>query len=630
MENFLLLCLVAAAGIIATVFAIYKMRNETHENSSEVSYTLETLENRVKYKLADLTKETDDIYALDDEEYDAIYARRNRILMAMRNCVYGIDSAKIIVEELIREELALALPEERDILNVINFRDKYLDPSYKYEILLYFYTKEYGKNALKQMLEEHKLVKLRPLSRDDQELGYYIDEEDIDAVYRSKDYDLSYDVMLDILTRIIFQNYRGFGKIDTTREMNIDGLNCGTSGSILSKVSGGMLDNMKDHIEGTRSAWIQYEGKYIHLRFIDFGSEEELKRITNLIIRYNSPGALTEKCPYKVNTMYDKTRVLAIRPSMGESWAFFLRKFTLKNNTLKFLLNPFKEKIDEAGNRIQIWLHHNTQLPEKTGMWLMRGKVTTAVTGRQSSGKTTTMKALVQFISPTLNIRVLEMAPEMYLRELFQFRNIFESQETAWVTSTQIQDAYKKSDGGVTIVGEVATAEMAARMIEAAKVASEMTLFSHHAKTTDNLVQMLRNNLVSVVPGTPSSVAEGLVVDAIPIDYHQDFNEHGTRFIDRITQIIPLAEGVPYPRIDINNPLLSIAEILREYAMRQTDRTTYMCRDIMRFDRITGTYEAVNMWSADLIDHVIGNLPENQIDEFKEFVFDNWVGGRVA
>lgn len=623
MENFLLLCLVAAIGIIAVVASYYKMKNETPERKVSQGYDMDTLLVRIKYKLADLTKETDDIYALDDEEYDAIYARRNRILMAMRNCVYGIDSAKIIVKELIREELALALPEEEDILNVINFKDKYLSERIKFEIILYFYKKKYGKNALPKFLAEHNLVRLRELSRDDKELGYYIDSEDINVAYRKLDYDLSYDQMLDVLTVLMYQSYRGFGLIDTIREMNINGLNCGTYGSVLSKVSSGMQENMQDHIDATRSVGIQHDGKYIHLRFLDFESVDEIKRITNLIIRYNSPGALTEKMPFKVNTMYDKTRVMAMRPSMGEYWAFFLRKFTLSNNSLNFLLNPTKLIKDAEGKTVKIFLNKNTQLPEKTAMWFMRGKVTTAVTGRQSSGKTTTMKSLVQYISPQLNIRVLEMAPEMYLRELYPFRNIFEAQETAWATTTQIQDAFKKSDAAVTIVGEVATAEMAARMIEAAKVASEMTMFSHHAKTTQNLVQMLRNNLVSVVPGTPANVAEGLVVDAVPVDYHQDFDEQG-RFIARVTEIIPLDEGVPYPDIRLNNPLLSVAEILREYAMRRTDRTSFICRDLLRFDRIERAYYPAHLWSAGLIEHIISNLPPTEIEEFQRFIKDNW------
>ena len=133
MGNFLMLLFVAVVGIGVTLVSYYRMKNETPARNYEQGYTMHTLLNRVKYKLADLTKETDDIYALDDDEYEAIYARRSRVLNALKNCVYCIDEAKTIVKELIREEICLALPEERDIANVINFSDRYLEARIKFE-----------------------------------------------------------------------------------------------------------------------------------------------------------------------------------------------------------------------------------------------------------------------------------------------------------------------------------------------------------------------------------------------------------------------------------------------------------------------------------------------------------------
>ena len=160
------------------------------------------------------------------------------------------------------------------------------------------------------------------------------------------------------------------------------------------------------------------------------------------------------------------------------------------------------------GTEVLIPKYKNTELPIETGMWLMKGAVTTAVTGRQSSGKTTTMKALIKFVDPKLNIRVLEMAPEMYLRELHPERNIFEAQETDYISSTEIQNAFKKSDGGVTIIGEVATAEMMARFVESANIASKFGLMSSHFVTPDALVAQGRNQLISVTPGLIASAAE--------------------------------------------------------------------------------------------------------------------------
>lgn len=634
MGNLLMLLFVAAISVGVVVVALYRMKNETPTRNEKVGYTMDTLLTRVKYKLADITKETDDVYALTDEEYDALYARRSRILTAMRNCVYAIDEDKIIVKELIREEVIEALPTPDDIFNVINFNDTSLSARIKFEILLYLYKRKHKKNALKVMIEENGWHNPRPaIDGMKWQTAYYVTDDDIDDLYRKVNPNLDYDSMIDVIVVLLYQKYKGLGIIDTIREMNIDGINCGVSGSVLSNVTSGMNTGVKTQIEASRSVWVQYNGRYIHFRFLDFGRIESIQRVASTIISYNSPGALTEKTGFIVNTMPDKTRVLAIRPPMGEYYGMFIRKFTLSNNELPSLLNPKDKKIVN-GAEVFVPRHHNTQLPEEYAMWLMRGKVTTAVTGRQSSGKTTTMKALVQYIDPKLNIRVIETAPEMYLRELYPNRNIFESQETPFITTTDIQNAYKKSDGGVTMVGEVANSEMAARMIEAAKVASEQTLFTSHHKTSTNLVEMLRNDLVTVVPGTPAAVAEKLVVDAIPIDYHQDFDSTtGDRYIARVTAIIPLDEGVPYPDIDetsIQSILASYTRIFREYAMRTTDRRSFITRDTMVFDKTTQTYLPVNMLPSSLIEYIIGNLRGSEIDDFKRFVIRNWVDKKIC
>ena len=47
---------------------------------------------------------------------------------------------------------------------------------------------------------------------------------------------------------------------------------------------------------------------------------------------------------YKINEMKDGSRVVVVRPSMSETWAFFVRKFDVKRATLEqIVLYPGKE-----------------------------------------------------------------------------------------------------------------------------------------------------------------------------------------------------------------------------------------------------------------------------------------------
>src|SRR5690606_24422094 len=114
----------------------------------------------------------------------------------------------------------------------------------------------------------------------------------------------------------------------------------------------------------------------------------------------------------------------------------FVRKFTLSDNSPEFLIaSPGTNRPD---------------LPLGLLRWLMLGEVTQAFTGRQSSGKTTLMRACVRYIDPRYTIRVLEMSSELYLRETYQTRNILSAVETQHVSATEVQDSFKKSDGAVS------------------------------------------------------------------------------------------------------------------------------------------------------------------------------------
>ena len=122
------------------------------------------------------------------------------------------------------------------------------------------------------------------------------------------------------------------------------------------------------------------------------------------------------------------------------------------------------------------------------------------------------------------------MSSELYLRETYQTRNILSAVETQHVSATEVQDSFKKSDGAVSIAGEVATDEVAARMIQFAMTGSIFTFFSHHANTAKDLVLTLRNSLVNAGGFNNMATAERQVVQAVRVDVHLDFDVTGRRF----------------------------------------------------------------------------------------------------
>lgn len=665
-----IICLAIMLIFIVVLFVYY-----IHEQSKRIDIarddvlTHEDVVNKVVKRLADLMKE-DTFQGKDDVEFRAIYNRRIRLEKAMTNCIFGIDKDKIIVKELITSVLQEIFPTIEDLYKIYPLNSFAIEPMWQFEILMERLYPTYKKDSLAYLISKYHWDETRYNIEDGSVPSYNISVEDLQEAYDNEITDpLSFREALAVVSTLIYEEYKGMGCVDTLRTMNIDGFNIGTSGSIMNV---NLNDDALDW-RAPRSVWIYYQGKYIHAQFLTFNSEEEVRRVVQLIARYNNPGPLTEKRGYLVNTMYDKSRVLALRPPASEYWACFVRKFVLSSHTLEALIDPVikdpathepvlidepftkellalpDEKLIEMGytvidreaNKLKLPKHKyvNAQLPMNLVKLLMRGQVTTAFTGRQGSGKTTMMVAAISQVDARFNIRVLEMAPEMYLREIYPQRNILSVQETPTVSAAELQDALKKSDAALSIVGEVATDIIAARMIQMGQVASIFTIFSHHANRTVDLVHALTNSVVAASGGTATpATVEPQIIDVIKVDTHLDYDVMGNRYIERITEIIRL-DSIPYPDREPGESLEEYKVRLdKEYYTRRTDRKTFDTRDVMVFDRNTFTYDVARdengnpvFFSPELTRHIFSRIPLDEVDKWKGWVLENWkVGDKLA
>jgi pilus assembly protein CpaF len=619
MSNFNLI-LASVLAIVLIVFILYvrakaKKQVVIEEDLSSFDEVLDAL----KIYIVNLTKE-DSIASLDsDDDLKRLAKRKAQRKEALKNSVYGLDGAKLMVKEMIHLFLEDHMKPEK-IRQIIGLdRESEPNTNTMFEIIMYEYKKLYGRDALTKWILENGYERERPavgIGREN-DTAYYITKADLEESYFVLDYHLTDAEVTDIFTTLLYQAYKGFGCIDTLAEMNVNGYNVGVSGSVMDAVNVNSSQSGKENTEAssesTNALWLYFKGSYIHLQFLDFGSEDEIRRIIQLLIRWNSPGPLSAKRGYLVNTMHDKSRILAVRPPAGEMWAAFVRKFTLDIISPEALV--IKPGVTDG------------ELAIKLIEFLMRGQVTTAVTGRQGSGKTTLMKAIIAYMDPRYNIRVLEMAPEMYLREIYPNRNIYSVQETDTVSAESLQDALKKSDSSITIIGEVATDPVAARMIQLAMTGSLFTLFSHHANEAKDLVLTLRNSLVNAGGFDNMTTAEKQVTDVLKINVHLDFTPDGKRYIKRITEITQLEEGIPYPEFKKEEDSEeAIYELNKEYYTRQTDRISFSTRDLLIYNTDTDTYEAKEEFSEGLYKKIREVLSKKEREEFEKFMAYYWRG----
>lgn len=575
--------------------------------------TLTELINDASEYIVELTREETAV-VVSKEEFIRSSNRKARIKYSLKMAPYGVEEAKLQVKELLVEYIEGYVDNEsvKHILGLNIEEGGEPTPHVMFEILMYRYMKRYGRNAFEEWVKQYNLDRERPAYDTDDifDKQYYITIEDVQQTYWSyfkENSALTQQEMREVLGTIVYINWKGHGAIDTLRSLNVNGVNIGTSGSLLPTTTGA---DGGEATKFTRSAWVFYHGVQIHLEWIDFGSMEEIKRIVTLVCRWNRPGALTEKRGFIVNTMPDKSRVLAVRPSVAESWAVFIRKFNLSNLTPEYLFDKSYT--------------NNAQLLINTIKYIFKGKITALFTGRQGCGKTTALTGCMRYINPKATIRVIEMAPELYLRELYQHRNILSLQETPYVSAEDEQDALKKSDGVVSLMGEIATDKMAHRTIQMSMTASECTYGTHHGNTPKDTIITLRNSL-SASGNFPPEIAEKQVTDSIRIILHMERNSNGKFYVDLVAEIVQKEEGIPYPEYDANDPENSKNRIFAEMAYRMTDRVNFEVRDLIRYNTETDTYYAVNRLTKKTEDRIRNNLEsKNERKLFDFFMMENW------
>lgn len=516
---------------------------------------------------------------LDNNQIQEHLNQKKELRKALRNCPYGDRLSKVFVIDYIKDILIKKYKLNNENINtVISFYDtQKLSSQDKFDIMLYFLEKDHGNNALNYLITEYKLDK--PKITEDNIQYYEISDMDIINVYDEISvYSLNFNDKLNIISQRIYQLYKGNGVIDQIRDMKIDGVSAGVSG-IAEGYEFDDLEALKELPTSYESIWLFFKGKSIYLSFLSFTSYKELIRVCKNIYKYNSPGQLSEATGYIVNEMKDGSRVSVARPPFAESWVLFIRKFdsVLQDNIYNLVTDS------------------NNYIPIGIMKLLIKGCQVIGVTGEQGSGKTTLLMALISFINPTYNLRIQELSFELNLRKIYPRRNIVTFRETNTISGQDGLNFQKKTDGTVNILGEVATAPVANWLVQMALVASRFTIFTHHAKTTENLVVSLRNALLLEGGFNNEIVATEQVVDAIRFDIHMKKQLDGHRYIERITEIVPSKKNT--------------------YAERNNmTKTMFETRDIVIYKK--GRYYMKDMISQETFNEICSNLMDVEEKEF--------------
>lgn len=550
------------------------------------------------------------------EEYSRRKNRRKELRSALRACMLGDQSAKNYVKSYMKDLLINTYGfNETNINLVIPFdRPDRLTDAEMFDILLYVYQQTYKRDAFNHIVEKYELDKMVVSETGDKR--YVISSENVRFIYEKEKPKLSFAEKLDVVIQRVYQHYKGLGVVDELRDQNVDGVSGGTSGIPESVVKSLDFDIMMDKSiyipRSYDSVWVYYNAKPIHLEFLSFGSEKELKRVCQNIYTFGSPGQLSESKGYMVNDMADGSRVLVVRPKMAESWAFIVRKHPAGKVDLKKLVRG-----------------KNAEIAIKLLINLVRGKQTLALTGPQGSGKSTLLRGLIGYIY-VKNIRIQEMFFELWARKAYPLKNILTFRETPTNSAQEGIDISKKSEGAVGIVGEAASHEVVSLAIQQGTVASEFTLVTHHAKTFDLLISSMRNSLMAAENANFSSekTAEEQVVSWLGFNVHMIVSG-GERHIARITECVPVIKQPDLPKEylkenTIEGKLDGLISSIQEYINRTTSPKTYEKRDVLIFEN--GEYKAHEKMTKEKYNEMLMNMDQDDRNEFESFVEEFWGG----
>ena len=237
------------------------------------------------------------------------------------------------------------------------------------------------------------------------------------------------------------------------------------------------------------------------------------------------------------------------------------------------------------------------------------------------------LMAMIENIYETMNLRITETAFELHLRKIYPTRNILTFRETETISGQEGLDVQKKTDGSVNIIGEVATDPVASWMIQAAQVASKFTLFTHHAKTFPDLVTALRNSMLRTGVFTNEKTAEEQVVQVLNFDIHLVKDFRGRRYIERVTECIPVEEKNEYTFDFRNEKTLEgkfekFFDNATHYFTKITNKQLYTYRNIMEYH--DGEYVLTNRITDHNIQEMRLNMDDKDLAEFDKFIEDHW------
>ena len=184
----ILLTLVVLVAAGAAIFYYIKKKKEAPTESAinvdDKTYTIEKMQEFVKRRLDEITKVNLYDIGLSEEELKRRKNKKYELKKALKGCTYGDVNDKKYVKELIFDLLSKEYGvNEGNISKAISFDvPSLLTAQDKFDILLYMYKKDFGYEALTEIIKKYNLAELKYVEGETKP-AYVITSQEIEDIF---------------------------------------------------------------------------------------------------------------------------------------------------------------------------------------------------------------------------------------------------------------------------------------------------------------------------------------------------------------------------------------------------------------------------------------------------------------
>lgn len=462
--------------------------------------------------------------------------QRRMFSQCIRTCCSGNEGSRAVVQEIIRTYL-LGEAELNDyrILYAVPFNEPdRMSAREMMECMVYLFDEKQPEGGFRLLCEAYGWCLPK---KGVGELFFEVTEEEVRHTWDSLKPELSYLDCLNVLVRLLFADTVGLGVIDTLNMQKgwVEEIQLGMNGLTEQAYSYRTELGKKEERRSCSkdSVHILVQGSTIWLRFLSFGSGEEMERVLRNLTKDSGVGELTRNQPMAVVDTVDGRRITVSRPPMTDSWVGLVRKFdTVEEVKLEGLYKEHPQGKMIAGLLRQ----------------LVRSGNNIAITGEMASGKTTLFRACLAEVRKELNIRIIESESfELNVRQFLPQSNSLAMRVTRYTSAEEVLSFARKTTGQVFGIGEINSPVLADMAMNLSKIATQL-FFSAHYLSTEDMVADFTNVRLSIGGYTEEVLAEQEAVRVFGFDIHL-WTREGKRCIQYIHEIIPKGRSYGIHRI---------------------------------------------------------------------------------